>query len=174
MSKLAETRKTIQERNHQILFNMNKFYMTLNKLIQSAEGRDLFIILYCTEALRMSVISNLASLTSSIKRNHVYRSGARVGDTFECQLEPENTQSTGRNAIKVVQTDGSIVGHVHEPVARRLAPLIRWGSITQVLHAPAEVIGTSRPAPEGTWTQGGGIEIPCKYILEGNKAYKKM
>ena len=37
----------------------------------------------------------------------------------------------------------------------------------------AEVIGTSRPAPEGTWTQGGGIEIPCKYILKGNKAYKK-
>ena len=52
--------------------------MTLNKLIQSAEGRDLFTILYCTEALRMSVISNLASLTSSIKGDHVYRSGARV------------------------------------------------------------------------------------------------
>ena len=90
---------------------------------------------------------------------------------FECQLKPENTQSTGRNAIKVVQTDGSIVGHVHEPVARRLAPLIRGGEVS---HASAEVIGTSRPAPEGTWTQGGGIEIPCKYILKGNKAYKKM
>ena len=73
-------------------------------------------------------------------------------------------------AIKVVQTDGSIVGHVHEPVARRLAPLIRGGEVS---HASAEVIGTSRPAPVGTWTQGGGIEIPCKYILKGNKAYKK-
>ena len=56
------------------------------------------------------------------------------------------------------------------PVARRLAPLIRGGEVS---HASAEVIGTSRPAPEGTWTQGGGIEIPCKYILKGNKAYKK-
>ena len=55
-------------------------------------------------------------------------------------------------------------------VARRLAPLIRGGEVS---HASAEVIGTSRPAPEGTWTQGGGIEIPCKYILKGNKAYKK-
>ena len=104
-------------------------------------------------------------MLDKILKDHVYRSGAWVGDTFECQLEPENTQSTGRNAIKVVQTDGSIVGHVHEPVARRLAPLIRGAS--------AEVIGTSRPAPEGTWTQGGGIEIPCKYILKRNKAYKK-
>ena len=77
-------------------------------------------------------------------------------------------QSTGRNAIKVVQTDGGIVGHVHEPVARRLAPLIRGGEVS---HASAEMIGTSRPAPEGTWTQGGGIEIPCKYILKGNRAY---
>ena len=109
-------------------------------------------------------------MLDKILKDHVYRSGARVGDTFECQLEPENTQSTGRNAIKAVQTDGSIVGHVHEPVARRLAPLIRGGEVS---HASAEVIGTSRPAPEGTWTQGGGIEIPCKYILKGNKAYKK-
>ena len=102
-------------------------------------------------------------MLDKILKDHVYRSGARVGDTFECQLEPENTQSTGRNAINV--------GHVHEPVARRLAPLIRGG---EVPHASAEAIGTSRPAPEGTWTQGGGIEIPCKYILKGNKAYKKM
>ena len=109
-------------------------------------------------------------MLDKILKDHVYRSGARVGDTFECQLESENTQSTGRNAIKVVQTDGSIVGHVHEPVARRLAPLIRG---REVSHASAEVIGTSRPAPEGTWAQGGGIEIPCKYILKGNKAYKK-
>ena len=108
----------------------------------------------------MSVISNLATLTSSIKGDHVYLSGARVGDTFECQLEPENTQST--NAIKVVQRDGSIIGHVPEPVARRLAALIRGGEVSQV---SAEVIGTSRPAPEGTWTQGGGIEIPCKYEI---------
>ena len=107
-------------------------------------------------------------MLDKILKDHVYRSGARVGDTFECQLEPENTQNTGRYAIKVVQTDGSIVGHVHEP--RRLAPLIRGG---EVPHASAEVIGTSRPAPEGTWTQGGGIEIPSKYILKGNKAYKK-
>ena len=86
-------------------------------------------------------------------------------------MEPENTQSIGRNAIKVVQTDGSIAGHVLEPVAQRLAPLIRGGEVS---HASAEVIGTSRPAPEGTWIQGGGIEIPCKYTLKGNKAYKKM
>ena len=51
-----------------------------------------------------------------------------------------------------------------------LHQLIRGGEVS---HASAEVIGTSRPAPEGTWTQSGGIEIPCKYILKGNKAYKK-
>ena len=25
-----------------------------------------------------------------------------------------------------------------------------------------------KPAPEGTWTQGGGIELPCKYKLYGD------
>ena len=112
----------------------------------------------------MSKISVLASLTSSIKGDHVYSSGASIGDKFDCLLEPENVHSASRNAIKIVRTDGIIIGHVPEPVAQRLAPLIRSGVVS---HVTAEVTGASLAAHEGTWTQGGGIEIPSKYKLRG-------
>ena len=37
----------------------------------------------------------------------------------------------------------------------------------------SEVTGDPRPAPEGKWVIGGGIEIPCKYKLYGLKIVKK-
>ena len=36
----------------------------------------------------------------------------------------------------------------------------------------AKVTGNSRPAPQGMWVQGGGIEIPCKYFIFGKKEDK--
>ena len=29
------------------------------------------------------------------------------------------------------------------------------------------IVGDARPAAEGTWVQGWGIEIPCKYNVYG-------
>ena len=37
----------------------------------------------------------------------------------------------------------------------------------------SEVTGDPRPAPEGKWVIGGGMEIPCKYRLHGPKSVKK-
>ena len=56
-------------------------------------------------------------------------------------------------------------GHIHDPVAQKIAPLLR-SDMT------APVTGESRDAREGKWTSGGGIEIPCKYILYGEKKDK--
>ena len=35
------------------------------------------------------------------------------------------------------------------------------------------IVGDAKPSPEGTWTQGGGIEQPCKYKLYGDIKNKK-
>ena len=36
----------------------------------------------------------------------------------------------------------------------------------------SEITGDLRPAPEGKWAIGGGIEINCKYRLYGSKSVK--
>ena len=33
--------------------------------------------------------------------------------------------------------------------------------------------GPERPAPEGVWRTGGGIELPCCYVLYGLKESRK-
>ena len=43
----------------------------------------------------------------------------------------------------------------------------------QIETMDSEVTGDPRPAPEGKWVIGGGIEIPCKYRLYGPKSVKK-
>ena len=35
-----------------------------------------------------------------------------------------------------------------------------------------EVTGLSKAAEEGVWVQGGGIVIPCMYVLRGKKLDK--
>ena len=49
--------------------------------------------------------------------------------------------------------------HIAEPVAKKIAPLLRTGVLT---------FGRLDVA-EGKWTLAGGIEIPCKYIFYGKK-----
>ena len=35
------------------------------------------------------------------------------------------------------------------------------------------VTGVARSAPEGVWVRGGGIELPCEYVLYGAKKDRK-
>ena len=62
--------------------------------------------------------------------------------------------------------DGSNVGHVPDALARILAPMLDGGVITRM---EGTVTGVARSAPEGVWVPGGGIEIPCEYVLHGVK-----
>ena len=72
-------------------------------------------------------------------------------------------------AIKVVNQQNQIVGHVPDRLARIITSEWRSGI---VLSMKAVVTGPSRNAPEGIWVRGGGIEIPCRYKLYGLKKYK--
>ena len=34
--------------------------------------------------------------------------------------------------------------------------------------------GVAGSAPEGVWVPGGGIELPCEYVLYGAKKYREI
>ena len=61
---------------------------------------------------------------------------------------------------------GDSSGHVPDPLARILAPMLDGGVI---MCMEGTVTGVARSAREGVWAPGGGIEIPCEYVLYGVK-----
>ena len=70
-------------------------------------------------------------------------------------------------AIKVkLNTDGRVIGHVPNSLAAVLAPLLDSSVVTSVT---GTITGPPRSAPEGVWSVGGGIELPCEYALHGEK-----
>ena len=111
----------------------------------------------------------LAKVSSKIKGYHVYCRRCKLGDILACNLEQENPHS--RNAIKVLLvSENETIGHVPEALSKVLAPDLEKGIIIAM---EAEVTGLPRDAPEGKWTLGGGIEIPCTYTLYGLKKNKQ-
>ena len=80
-----------------------------------------------------------------------------------CEREAHNLHS--KAAIKVkLDTDGSVIGHVPDGLAAVLAPLLDSGTVTSVT---GTITRPPRPASEGVWAVGGGIELPCEYVLHG-------
>ena len=67
-------------------------------------------------------------------------------------------------------SDGSNVGHVPDPFACVLAPMLDGGKIERM---EGTVTGVARSAPEGVWVPGGGIEFPCEYVLYGTKGNRE-
>ena len=52
-----------------------------------------------------------------------------------------------------------------------LSTLVKDGKIKQIYGV---ITGHARAAPEGTWTQRGGNELPCKYKIYGRENCKDM
>ena len=59
-----------------------------------------------------------------------------------------------------------MIGHVPERLAKILTPMLEDGRLKKI---DGWITGPERPAPEGTWRTGGGIELPCCYVLHGLK-----
>ena len=110
----------------------------------------------------------LGSLTSRIKDDHAYKSGVKVGNRLFCTIGPDNKQSD--NAIVIKSGNNDIVGHVPETLAKKLFNFMKS---QQIEIMDSELTGDPRPAPDGKWLIGGGIEIPCKCRLRGLKSVKK-
>ena len=80
---------------------------------------------------------------------------------------------------KVINNNGSykkkksaevIVGHVPELLSEVLSPLMDFWVAVRVF---AVIDTEQRRTPKGTWTPGGGIEIPCTYKIYTAKVRKK-
>ena len=114
----------------------------------------------------------VAQIKSRVEGHHVYEYKYAVGEELECFIDTHNKYST--NAIKVESNAGKkekqLVGHVPEPLAKILHPLMKdW----QILWMKAVIDGVHRRAREGTWIPGGGIELQCTYFLYGAKIHKR-
>ena len=75
-----------------------------------------------------------------------------------CIPEPDNNNS--KHAIVVQKTSSNnteMIGHVPDKLAEILFNPLAQDDIK----LSCRITGHSRPAIEGTWVQGGGIEIPC-------------
>ena len=82
-------------------------------------------------------------------------------------LERKSHDLHSKAAIKVMlDTDGSVFGHVPDGLAAVLTPLLDSGTVTSVT---GMTTGPPRSAAEGVWPVGGGIELPCEYALHSTK-----
>ena len=115
---------------------------------------------------KMYIVICVATLTSRVKGFHAYKKQVDIGTKLHCELEPEN--SLFKRAI-IVKTKGDTIGHVPDLLAHALAPEISGGDIVSI---KAIVTCESRSVPEGTWVIGGGIEMPCKYLIYADKKLK--
>ena len=115
----------------------------------------------------MSIIELARLKESCVKGHHVYRSQFIIGAIFNCEHEASNTHSTW--AIVVKKPTGEVVGHIPDSLAEVLLPLLTSGEVEGI---KCEITGLSRGAAGGVWVQGGGLVIPCTYILLGKKLNK--
>ena len=62
-----------------------------------------------------------------------------------------------------------LVSYIIVSLKERVGPFP--GGLAQLLYSliqDGRILGDDRPAAEGTWIQGWGIDIPCKYNVYGN------
>ena len=101
-------------------------------------------------------------LQSVVRGYHIYKTiwGATIGEILQCTTEPGN--SSDSHAVAVTK-DHTVVGHIPRKFSAVCALFItNGGSITCI---PTATRKFSDDLPQG------GLEIPCKYIFEGDPKY---
>ena len=63
-----------------------------------------------------------------------------------------------------------MIGHIPERLGRILTLMLGDGRLRKI---DGWTTGPERPAPEGVWRTGGGIELPRCYVLYGLKESRK-
>ena len=123
-----------------------------------------------------------AKVKSRVKGHHVYNYDYFIGEVLQCRRERNNRHSDNAIVVQKVKSpvksevkvkkkknEDITAGHVPEALSEVLSPLMEDGTITRI---EAVVDGEHRPAPEGTWVTGGGIEIPCTYRVYSTRENK--
>lgn len=111
--------------------------------------------------------NKLCIINAPIKGHHVYHTSYPVGTRFSCLKDPRNRHS---NTAVVVKKEDTVVGHVPEGLCGALFSILSCFPGVSI-----DCVSTGVPcgASQGTWTTGGGIEIPGKYIIYGKQEHKK-
>ena len=130
-------------------------------------NRSRQIWLQTTEQSSVSHREKLCVINAPIKGHHVYQTNYPVGTRFQCFQDPKNRHS---DTVVVVKKADSIVGHVPE---RSLSVFLQHSWDFPAVSVDCISTGLPRAASQGTWTVGGGIVIPAKYIIFGKKERKK-
>ena len=107
---------------------------------------------------------HFCTIKSRIKGDHIYKADPWINSTCGCFPEPGNTHSAHAIIAKIKESSThhaaeQTAGHVPDSLAEILYQPLVDGNIT----TNSKITGQSRSAPEGTWVQGGGLEIPCLY-----------
>ena len=111
--------------------------------------------------LSMEVLVVLNSKDTCLKGHHIFRKGKK-DDRFTCP-------SSKTPIVAKLDRNDDVVGHIPQPLSERLAPLL---DSIEGLTITGTITGSSREAPEGRWVPGGGLELPCKYVVHGKKEHR--
>ena len=128
-----------------------------------------FSMFYCSTSYEMLTDSEI-SISSVIKGHHVYNYAYRIGERFKCICEDVNLMSARAIVVKC-NSEVTTIGHVPDSHAKILWPLIKNGTVKKM---KGRIIANSIRAPQGTWTFGGGIHLPCRYKLICNAEHKEF
>ena len=60
--------------------------------------------------------------------------------------------------------------HIPERLVRIFTWMLEDGRLRKI---DGWTTGPERPVPEGVWSTGGDIELPCSYVLHGEKESRK-
>ena len=99
---------------------------------------------------------DVISLTSVMKGHHVYNYEYEIPERSKCCVEDNNLFSRHPIVVKSNKEGEAIIGHVSYL-------LCKWENNCE----------THIRAPEGTWTHGGGIQIPCKYKIYCKRQHRQ-
>ena len=70
----------------------------------------------------------------------------------------------------VAKRRSQVIEHILERLAKILTPILEDGRLNKI---DGCITKPKRPVPESTWRTGGGIELPCCYVLHRLKESRK-
>ena len=98
---------------------------------------------------------------SCLKGYHAYGKG-KIDDRFTCP-------SSKAPIVAKLDRNDDVVGHIPQLLSERLAPLL---DSKDGITITGTVTGSPREAPEGRWVPGGGLELPCEYVVRGKEEHR--
>ena len=111
----------------------------------------------------------IAEIAVDIKGHHFYQYNYQLGEEITFERDVNNAFSN--HAVSVKSLDGKMVGHLPEILARKISPLLRDGFISKM---EGRVTSDAKSSNIGTWTKGGGVVLPARRIIFGEKKHAKF